>query len=106
MQEPKADGEYLRLWSEASTLVGEWLANVDDDEALNEPSVARCVVAMSSTREVPLVVGSSMPVRDVEWWTPPRTATTYSNRGVNGIDGVVSTTLGVACGAIGYWTGR
>jgi 2-succinyl-5-enolpyruvyl-6-hydroxy-3-cyclohexene-1-carboxylate synthase len=97
-QEPKSDGEYLRLWSEASTLVGEWLANVDDDEALNEPLVARCVVAMSSTREVPLVVGSSMPVRDVEWWTPPRTAKTFSNRGVNGIDGVVSTTLGVACG--------
>jgi 2-succinyl-5-enolpyruvyl-6-hydroxy-3-cyclohexene-1-carboxylate synthase len=47
---------------------------------------------------VPLVVGSSMPVRDVEWWTPPRTAPTYSNRGVNGIDGVVSTVLGVACG--------
>ena len=40
-----------------------------------------------------------MPVRDVEWWTPPRTAPTYSNRGVNGIDGVVSTALGVAVGA-------
>jgi len=98
VDEPKSDGEYLRLWSEASTLVGEWLASVDDEEALSEPSVARCVVATSSAREVPLVVGSSMPVRDVEWWTPPRTAPTYSNRGVNGIDGVVSTVLGVACG--------
>jgi 2-succinyl-5-enolpyruvyl-6-hydroxy-3-cyclohexene-1-carboxylate synthase len=98
-QEPKSDGEYLRLWSEASTLVGEWLATVDDDAALSEPSLARSVVATSSVREVPLVVGSSMPVRDVEWWTPPRTAPTYSNRGVNGIDGVVSTALGVACGA-------
>jgi 2-succinyl-5-enolpyruvyl-6-hydroxy-3-cyclohexene-1-carboxylate synthase len=98
VDEPKSDGEYLRLWSEASTLVGEWLASVDDEEALSEPSVARCVVATSSAREVPLVVGSSIPVRDVEWWTPPRTAPTYSNRGVNGIDGVVSTVLGVACG--------
>jgi 2-succinyl-5-enolpyruvyl-6-hydroxy-3-cyclohexene-1-carboxylate synthase len=99
VQEPKADGEYLRLWSEASTLVGEWLATLDDDRALSEPSVARCVVATSGARAVPLVVGSSMPVRDVEWWTPPRTVSTYSNRGVNGIDGVVSTALGVACGA-------
>jgi 2-succinyl-5-enolpyruvyl-6-hydroxy-3-cyclohexene-1-carboxylate synthase len=99
-EEPKADGEYLRLWSEASTHVGEWLVTLDEiDEPLNEPTVARCVVAASSRRQVPLVVGSSMPVRDVEWWTPPRTAPTYSNRGVNGIDGVVSTTLGVACGA-------
>ena len=98
--EPKADGEYLRLWSEASTHVGEWLAKLDlEDDTLHEPSVARCVVEVSSRRDVPLVIGSSMPVRDVEWWTPPRTAPTYSNRGVNGIDGVVSTALGVAVGA-------
>jgi 2-succinyl-5-enolpyruvyl-6-hydroxy-3-cyclohexene-1-carboxylate synthase len=95
--EPKADGDYLRLWSEASTHVAEWLAKVDrDDDALHELSVARCVVEMSSQRDVPLVIGSSMPVRDVEWWTPTRVAPTYSNRGVNGIDGVVSTALGVA----------
>jgi 2-succinyl-5-enolpyruvyl-6-hydroxy-3-cyclohexene-1-carboxylate synthase len=48
---------------------------------------------------VSLVIGSSMPVRDVEWWTPPRIAPTYSNRGVNGIDGVVSTALGIAAGS-------
>ncbi|MGB8196106.1 MAG: 2-succinyl-5-enolpyruvyl-6-hydroxy-3-cyclohexene-1-carboxylic-acid synthase [Acidimicrobiales bacterium] len=104
VQEPKADGDYLRLWSDASTLVGEWLATLDGDVALHEPAVARCVVATSSRRAVPLVVGSSMPVRDVEWWTPPRTAPTFSNRGVNGIDGVVSTALGVAsdASAIGF----
>ncbi len=39
-----------------------------------------------------------MPVRDVEWWAPGAHAPTYANRGANGIDGVVSTTLGVACG--------
>ena len=45
-----------------------------------------------------------MPVRDVEWWGAPRTTTTHSNRGVNGIDGVVSTVMGVATGGptIGY----
>jgi len=96
--EPKADGEYLRLWSEASTHVGEWLAKLDDEDSLNELSVARCVVEQSSIRDVALVIGSSMPVRDVEWWTPARIAPTYSNRGVNGIDGVVSTALGVAAG--------
>ena len=98
LHEPKADGEYLRLWSEASTHVGEWLAKIDEDGALNELSVARCVVETSSQREVPLVIGSSMPVRDVEWWAPTRISPTFSNRGVNGIDGVVSTALGVAVG--------
>jgi 2-succinyl-5-enolpyruvyl-6-hydroxy-3-cyclohexene-1-carboxylate synthase len=96
-REPKADGEYFRLWREASTRVGEWLSEVDrDGERADEMSVARCVVGVSSQCDVPLVIGSSMPVRDVEWWTPSRTSPTYSNRGVNGIDGVVSTALGVA----------
>ena len=99
LREPKSDGEYTRLWNEASTQVSAWLTSLDDDDELHELSVARCVVDESSRREVPLVIGSSMPVRDVEWWTRARSAPTYSNRGVNGIDGVVSTTLGVAAGS-------
>jgi len=100
LHEPKADGEYARLWNEASTRVSDRLSCLDaEGDAMHEMSLARCVVDVSSRRGVPLVVGSSMPVRDVEWWTPPRTSRTFSNRGVNGIDGVVSTALGVAVGA-------
>jgi 2-succinyl-5-enolpyruvyl-6-hydroxy-3-cyclohexene-1-carboxylate synthase len=94
------DSAYARMWRDCSARVGEWLEQVDSSGGdLDEPMVARAVVAACTRYGAPLVVGSSMPVRDVEWWAPPRRTPTYANRGANGIDGVVSTALGVACGS-------
>ena len=94
----RGDVAYRQWWDVASANVGRWLqSDLSSDQRLDEPRVARVAVAESSEHGVGLVVGSSMPVRDVEWWSP-RAATTYSNRGANGIDGVVSTVFGVAAG--------
>ncbi|MHB1251985.1 MAG: 2-succinyl-5-enolpyruvyl-6-hydroxy-3-cyclohexene-1-carboxylic-acid synthase [Acidimicrobiales bacterium] len=98
----RADGDYALMWSRASASVDEWLTReANDDDALTEPTVARTVVEMSTERRVPLVIGSSMPFRDVEWWAPPRQSPTFANRGTNGIDGVVSTVLGVSAAQCG-----
>ena len=64
---------------------------------LTEPQLAQRLIA-SLPGDARLVVGSSMPIRDVDAFagssdTPIRV---FSNRGVNGIDGTLSTALGVA----------
>lgn len=67
-------------------------------ESLTEPLVARTVVDALGAEGYPnnLVVSSSMPIRDVEWYTSPAADTRlYSNRGANGIDGVLATAIGV-----------
>ncbi|NBR77103.1 MAG: hypothetical protein EBT73_07270 [Actinobacteria bacterium] len=69
---------------------------LDDEAALSEPGVARTVAA-ALPRGASLMVSSSMPVRDLEWYAG---ATDHlrvlANRGANGIDGVVSSAVGVA----------
>ena len=61
-----------------------------------EPAVARGLLAAMPAGSA-LVVSSSMPVRDLEWYGEAGAEVeVFSNRGANGIDGVVSTAVGVA----------
>ena len=69
----------------------------------SEPVVVQA--AHSAAAGGSLVVSSSMPIRDLEWYGPRCDATgggrtaVYANRGANGIDGVISTAVGVALGS-------
>jgi 2-succinyl-5-enolpyruvyl-6-hydroxy-3-cyclohexene-1-carboxylate synthase len=90
------DAAWLAAWRDAEAAAQRAIDDVlGAQSALTEPFVARTVAAHAST----LVVSSSMPVRDVEWYAKPRDGLcVLANRGANGIDGMVSTAVGVAIG--------
>ena len=61
---------------------------------------AAWLLARHLPEATPLSLGNSMPVRDVEYFWPGnvRRVPAFFNRGANGIDGTLSTALGVAHG--------
>ena len=92
---------HLSGWLHADQLAADAI-DATLGEPLSEPRVARELGA-GLPAEATLVVSSSMPVRDVETFFPVRDdpPRVLSNRGANGIDGVVSTAFGVAAGSSG-----
>ena len=95
----RADPEWVGMWAgaeRAARAVIDDLLGPGGELALSEPGVAHACISASIPGGA-LVASSSMPIRDVEWFAPPNSAATVlANRGVNGIDGVLSTALGVA----------
>jgi 2-succinyl-5-enolpyruvyl-6-hydroxy-3-cyclohexene-1-carboxylate synthase len=62
----------------------------------NEPEIARTLVASVPSGSI-IYVGSSMPIRDVDTFAVPRSdISVLANRGVNGIDGTISSAIGSA----------
>jgi 2-succinyl-5-enolpyruvyl-6-hydroxy-3-cyclohexene-1-carboxylate synthase len=91
------NGSWLESWTEREEKAQAAIAEALGTD-LSEPQVARTVHSHAADTAANVVVSASMPIRDLEWFapalsSPPRV---FANRGANGIDGVVSTALGVA----------
>ena len=92
-----SDTSFLAAWMRMDRTVGAALGDsISTLSFPNEPAIAR-IVASSVPAHSILYVGSSRPIRDLDAFGTQRAdVTVIANRGVNGIDGSISTALGVA----------
>ncbi len=92
---------FAALWAKAESAA----ARVFDSTLASESSLfegkAAWLLGRNLPAGTPLFVANSMPVRDLEytWGAGDRRIAVHFNRGANGIDGTLSTAVGVAHGA-------
>jgi 2-succinyl-5-enolpyruvyl-6-hydroxy-3-cyclohexene-1-carboxylate synthase len=91
------DGEWLASWRGYESAAQEAIDRALGDR-LSEPAVARHLTRHAAAVDATILASASMPMRDLEWYAPalPVPVPVMANRGANGIDGVVSTALGIA----------
>jgi 2-succinyl-5-enolpyruvyl-6-hydroxy-3-cyclohexene-1-carboxylate synthase len=91
------ESDWLRRWRAAGATARAAVdAVLDADDALSEPGIAREVARAAPAGSL-LLTGASRAVRDLDLCLPARAGLrVLGNRGVNGIDGVVSTAIGAA----------
>jgi 2-succinyl-5-enolpyruvyl-6-hydroxy-3-cyclohexene-1-carboxylate synthase len=96
LQVPAADSEWSATWKKLAERSAKVIADLDQ---WSEEVFARELSANIPTGSS-LFVASSRPIRDIEGFGAPRDGIyVYANRGLAGIDGNISTALGIASGA-------
>ncbi|MDJ0618185.1 MAG: 2-succinyl-5-enolpyruvyl-6-hydroxy-3-cyclohexene-1-carboxylic-acid synthase [Calothrix sp. MO_192.B10] len=92
------NSDYLQLWCYAEKRVQQSVdKTMNQMDSLFEGKAA-WLLSKSLPKGTPLFISNSTPIRDLEsfWQSNDSQITPYFNRGANGIDGIVSTALGVA----------
>ena len=93
-----SDNSYLQQWLTREKLTRQILDNhLKAEQALVESKVV-WLLSQHLPERTPLFIANSMPVRDVEYFWPQgdRHIQPIFSRGANGIDGTLSTAMGVA----------
>lgn len=94
----KASGDYCDRWLDLENRVHDELR----ERFSKEEEIFEAKLAWTLSQRLPdgsaLCVSNSMPPRDMEFYFAPRVGpiSVYSSRGANGIDGILSTAMGVA----------
>jgi 2-succinyl-5-enolpyruvyl-6-hydroxy-3-cyclohexene-1-carboxylate synthase len=97
---PAPDPTWLGMWLEASAQAEAKADSLMDK--MEEPFEGKLFhmlsKSLSPTSPLTVVVGSSMPVRDLDYFflCGSKNLRFVANRGANGIDGVVSTAMGIS----------
>ncbi|USK59185.1 2-succinyl-5-enolpyruvyl-6-hydroxy-3-cyclohexene-1-carboxylic-acid synthase [Peribacillus asahii] len=91
------DLTWLQRWQAVNTATKEALYSLRDDAELSEGKLFLLLNELMPTHST-LFVGNSMPIRDLDtfFFNNEKQIRTLANRGANGIDGVISTALGVS----------
>jgi 2-succinyl-5-enolpyruvyl-6-hydroxy-3-cyclohexene-1-carboxylate synthase len=90
---PPVDAEYVERWNKFAHRAAKKVSELNTwSEALVAREIGNGVPSGSS-----LFISSSRPIRDIEGFASPRSGVeTFANRGLAGIDGNISTALGIA----------
>jgi len=96
--EPRSHSFYLQRWCTAEAQVRKAVDQAMVDMNQMFEGKAAWLLSQMLPPGTPIFIANSMPVRDVEFfWTTSNSAVQpFFNRGANGIDGTLSTALGVA----------
>ena len=92
-----ADIEYVKAWQQIESDSRQQLDKVQEEPTLFEGRTIHMLQHMMP-HEGQILVANSMSIRDMDyfWATGRSPARVYGNRGTNGIDGTVSTALGLS----------
>jgi len=90
--------EYLQLWHNTETQIRQTIdQKLSAIQNIIEPKVS-WLLSQILPPGTPIFIANSMPVRDVEFFWKPNhlEIKPFFNRGANGIDGTLSTAMGIA----------
>lgn len=92
--------EYANSWLRADQSLRTQINMIMKKQTVLSENKIAWLLSQILPPSTPLFIANSMPVRDVEYFWQPGTLRVqpYFNRGVNGIDGTLSTALGISHG--------